>query len=375
MKPRLLFIATEDWFFWSHFRPMARAAREAGFDVAVACRIRDHRDRLESEGLRVIDIEAERRSLNPLAVVGAIAKLRRAIAAENPDIVHLIALRAILTGGLAARLAGVQRRVVALTGLGFIGAGKGLAARCARLGLRLAIRGLVDGRATRFLFENRSDPVMLGLDPANAQKVTIVGGAGIDPDALPQLALPPTPPLKVALVARMLWSKGVDVAVEAVQRARQQGADVTLSLYGAPDPSNPKAIPEATLMRWSQEPGIRWLGPTRDIAGVWAAHHLAILPSRGGEGLPRTILEAAACGRGIVTTDVPGCADFVRDGIEGRVVANGDVAALAASLEDLAARPDDVRTMGAAARLRMLDGHTEHAVGQAVVALYRKMLV
>lgn len=372
--PRLLFVVTEDWFFCSHFLPMARAARAAGFDVSVACRVRAHRDRLEAEGLRVIPIEAERRSLNPLSVLGAVARLRTAIAAERPDIVHLIALRAILTGGVAARLAGVSRRVVALTGLGFIGAGQGPAARAARVALRLAIRGLVDGRQTRFLFENRSDPRQLGLDPDDTGKVTVVGGAGVDPEALQPVPLAEQPPLKVALVARMLWSKGIDVAVEAVQRARAAGADVELSLYGRPDPSNPKAVPQETLARWSQEPGIRWHGPTQDIAGVWAAHHLAILPSRGGEGLPRTILEAAACGRGILTTDVPGCADFVRDGVEGCVVPNADAAGLGRALADLAARPDTVRAMGAAARARVLDGHTEAAVGQAVVGLYHSLL-
>jgi glycosyltransferase involved in cell wall biosynthesis len=373
-KPRLLFVVTEDWFFVSHFLPMARAALAGGFDVAVACRVRSHRAVLEGEGLRVIEVEAERRSLNPLKVIGAILKLRTVMRPEKPDIVHLIALKAILTGGIAAKLAGVSRRVVALTGLGFFGAGRGLVAASARLGLRAAIRLLIDGRGTRFLFENRSDPVTLGLDPDNRAKVTIVGGAGVDPAALSPRALPPQPPLKLALVSRMLWSKGVDIAVEAVRAARKDGADVTLSLYGAPDPSNPRAIPEATLKEWSREPGISWLGPTSDVGAVWGAHHLCVLPSRGGEGLPRAILEAAACGRAILTTDVPGCRDFVRDGVEGMVAPSEDSNALARAIVALAGSADTVAAMGMMARARLLDGHTEEAVGEAVVALYRDML-
>ena len=121
----------------------------------------------------------------------------------------------------------------------------------------------------------------------------------------------------------MLWSKGIDVAVEAVRLARAKGAAIELSLYGAPDPSNPKAIPEKTLKAWSAEPGIAWHGATRDIAGVWREHHVACLPSRGGEGLPRTLLEAAACGRAIVTTDVPGCRTLVRHDVEGLLVPPG----------------------------------------------------
>ncbi len=164
-RPRLLFVVTEDWFFASHFQPMARAAVAAGFDVAVACRVRAHRQALEGIGCRVLPVEADRKSLNPLAVVGAVAGLRRLIAAEKPDIVHLIALRSIVVGGLAARLAGVGRRVVALTGMGLLGASRTFGAQAARGFVRAYVRTVVDGPQARFLFENRSDPALLGLDP------------------------------------------------------------------------------------------------------------------------------------------------------------------------------------------------------------------
>ena len=162
--------------------------------------------------------------------------------------------------------------------------------------------------------------------------------------------------------------------MEAVRRARAEGAAVELSLYGAPDPSNPKAIPEETLRAWSREDGVAWHGPTRDPAAIWREHHVCCLPSRGGEGLPRTLLEGAACGRALVTTDVPGCRALVRDGIEGRVVAPDDVDALARALATLAADPGLVARMGAAARARILDGFTERDVMEAVKRLYAGML-
>lgn len=371
--PRLVFVVTEDWFFVSHFLPMLRAARRAGFAVIVVTRVRAHREAIEAEGAEVVPFEAARGSLDPRAAlrqVGALAGILRQL---SPDIVHCIALRSILTGGLAARRAGIRRRVYALTGLGFLGARQDGAARAARFALRGVLVGLLGGRDAHYLFENEDDPRRLGLDPADAGRVTIVGGAGIDPDALSCSPLPAMPPLKVALVARMLWSKGVDVAVDAVRRARAGGADVTLSLYGAPDPDNPKAIPEETLRSWSVD-GIRWHGPTRDVAGVWREHHAAILPSRGGEGLPRTLLEAAACGRAILTTDVPGCNRLVRDGVEGAVVARDDAAALAAHLRAWAQDPGRVAHMGDAARTRVLDGFTEQAVGRTVADLYLRLM-
>ncbi|MCA0422051.1 MAG: glycosyltransferase family 4 protein [Proteobacteria bacterium] len=373
--PRLVFVVVEDWFFASHFLGFARAAVAAGFAVTVVTRVRDHRAAIEATGARVIPLEANRKSLNPLAMAAQVLRLGAILKAERPDILHLIGLKPIAVGAPAARLAGVHRRVAALTGLGFVGAGQDGKARLARCIVRRLVRPLADGHATRFLFENRTDPVTLGFDPGDTAKVTIIGGAGVDPDALRPAPLPPTPPLRVAMIARMLWSKGVDLAVEAVTRARTRGLDVTLSLYGAPDPGNPKAVERATLEAWSERPGIRWHGPTRDIASVWAAHHVAIQPSRGGEGLPRTLLESAACGRAMLTTDVPGCRDLVRNGIEGFIVPPDDTDALADALERLARNPDLVAALGAAARSRLIEGgFTETAVTDAVIALYRAML-
>lgn len=373
-RPKLLFVATEDWFFASHFLPMARAARELDFDVAVIARERQHRRIIEAADARLIPLEAERRSLSPKALYRQIVALKRLIEAERPDILHCIALKPIALAGLAGKLAGVERRVYALTGLGFLGARQGAAAAAARFGATFWTRQVIDGPQVRYLFENPDDPVMLGLDPQDAAKVALVGGAGVDPLVLMPEPMPPAPPLKVALVARMLWSKGVDLAVEAVGLARAQGARVELTIHGAPDPSNPKAIPEETLRAWAARPGVKWAGPTRDIEGVWRVHHLCCLPSRGGEGLPRTILEAAACGRAILTTDVPGCRSFVREGQDGMIVPPDDAAALAKALIVLAGAPGLVERMGTNARARLLDGHTERDVMDAVKALYRSLL-
>jgi glycosyltransferase involved in cell wall biosynthesis len=370
--PSLLFLVTEDWFFASHFLPMARQARAMGLDVVVVTRVRDHREVIEATGARVMPLEAERKSLNPLAVVRQLAALARILKKEKPAILHCIALRPILVGGIAARLAGVRNRVYALTGFGFFGARRDLVGRTARAMLRGVLRGPLDGPGTRFLFENEDDAAALGLDPKGAE-VLVVGGAGVDPDAYPAAPLPTMPPLKIAVVARMLWSKGVDLAVEAVRRARADGVDVTLSLYGAPDASNPKAIPEERLRAWAAHQGIIWHGRTGNVAAVWRDHHVCCLPSRGGEGLPRSLLEGAVSGRAVLTTNVPGCRSLVRDGVEGMVVPP-DVGALAEAIRRLAADPALVARFGAAARARVLEGFTERHVMEAVGRLYAGLL-
>ena len=372
-RQKIVFVVTEDWFFASHFLPMARAARDMCLDVGVVTRVRDSAAAIEATGARVIALEAERRSLSPFAAASAVIRIAAILRKERPAIVHCIALKPILVGGAAARLAGIGARVYALTGLGFIGAKRDLVGRTARAGIKAVIRGPLETPETRYLFENEDDPALLGLDPASP-RVTVIGGAGVDPALFPHLPLPPGKTLRIALVSRMLWSKGVDLAVEATRRARDMGADVSLSLYGEPDPSNPKAIPASQLIEWSEQDGVEWHGATREVGAVWRDHHVACLPSRGGEGLPRTLLEAAACGRAIVTTDVAGCRDFVREGKDGRVVAAGDAGALAAAFVDLAGRRDDVAAMGRSARRRLISAHTEEHVKTAVQRLYAELL-
>jgi glycosyltransferase involved in cell wall biosynthesis len=369
----LIFIVTEDWFFASHFLPMLRAAREAGFAPAVICRVDKHRAAIEAEGGRVIPLDADRGRREIGAALSTIRSLRRILREERPDIVHLIALWPIALGGVAAMLAGVRRRVYAVTGLGFLGASEAPKARAARLAVRLMLRGPHDGKRVRFLLENPDDARLLGFDPAKARRVTIVGGAGVDPQIYAPSPMPPAPPLKIAVIARMLWSKGVDVAVEAARHARSQGAAIELSLYGIPDETNPKTIPREQLEAWSRELGITWRGRTSDVPAVWREHHVCCLPSRGGEGLPRTLLEGASCGRAVLTSDVPGCRALVRDGIEGLLVPPGDAEALSAGMVALARDPARIAHMGEAARERVLSGFTERHVIDAVAGLYREL--
>jgi glycosyltransferase involved in cell wall biosynthesis len=369
---KILYLVTEDWFFVSHFLPMARAARELGLEVVVVARTGERASRLAAEGLRVIPLNVERRSLGPLNAIRNVVEARRIIRAERPGIVHCIALRPVVLGGLAARLAGVTNLVLAPTGLGQLWVEQGAVARAGRAVIRFAVARL-RGARTRFLFENRDDPREFGLDPDVAE-VTIVGGAGVDPAEFPMRPEPPAPPVKVAVVSRMIAAKGIADAVEAVRRARALGATVELHLFGDPDLSNRDAISEATLRQWSSEPGITWHGRTNDVARVWQEHHVALLLSYYREGLPRTLLEAAAAGRPIVTTDAVGCRELVRDGKEGILVPLHDIERAARALKELAADPALRARLGAAANARVQERFTEDAVRKAVGGLYRSML-
>jgi glycosyltransferase involved in cell wall biosynthesis len=371
--PKILYLITEDWFLVSHFLPMARAARQSGFEVLVATRVKDHAVTIAAEGIRLIPMDVDRRSLSLIEVIGDIARTRRIVRAERPDIVHCIALRPVVLGGLAARMAGAQRLVLAPTGLGHLWIADGGVVRLARNAVRRIVGSRLRGPLTHYLFENREDPAEFGLDPDGAN-VTIVGGAGVAPGEFSASLEPAAPPVRVAVVARMIAPKGIAEAVEAARRARAFGAAVELDIYGPLDSTDRRAIPEATLRRWSAEPGIRWHGETKDVAKVWREHHVAMFLSYYREGVPRTLIEAAASGRPIITTDMPGCRDIVRDGQEGLLVPPRDIEAAARALVRLAGDAALRARMGAAAHARFCERYTEAAVQRAVVGVYQSLL-
>jgi glycosyltransferase involved in cell wall biosynthesis len=367
--PKLLYLVTEDWFFVSHFLPMARTAKAAGFEVVVATRVRDHAGRIAAEGCRVVALENERRSFGPFEALRSFWHMMRIVREERPDIVHCIALRMVVLGGVAARLAGVKRLVLAPTGLGHVWSNDGPIECVARVLARLIVGGWLKGADTRYLFENTDDPREFGLD-ASRPPVTIVPGAGVDPAEFSPSSEPAAPPVRVAVVARMIAPKGIGEAVAAVRRARELGAPVVLHLYGAPDPSNRRSCTQEELRRWSTEAGICWHGRSRDIASVWRENHIAMLLTWYREGVPRSLIEAAACGRPIDTTDAPGCRDLVRDRREGMLVPLRESEAAAQALVELC-RDGDLRTrLGKAARARFLERFTEAEVRRAVAAVY-----
>jgi glycosyltransferase involved in cell wall biosynthesis len=201
----------------------------------------------------------------------------------------------------------------------------------------------------------------------------VVGGTGIDPEAFRPSPEPPCPPLKAAIVSRMLWTKGIDAAVEAVTLARATGLDVTLTLIGSRDPSNPACIPDDVLEEWGRRPGIEWQGRVPDVADVWRSHHVAVLPSHG-EGMPRMLIEAAACGRPMIATDVSGCRTLVEPGLSGYLVRIGDAEGIARALRDLAGDACLRAAMGAVGRATILSGYTEAQVSADVIAVYRSLL-
>ncbi|HXQ51203.1 MAG TPA: glycosyltransferase family 4 protein [Stellaceae bacterium] len=371
---KLIFLVTEDWYFWSHRLPMARAARDAGFAVAVATRVAAHGERIRAEGFALHPLGWRRRSIGPLASLAAIGEIASLYRRERPLLVHHVALKAALLGGIAARIARVPGVVSMIAGAGYLASAPGPGARLIALLARLAWPMLLLRPGARVIVQNEEDRAALAaLRPAQAQRITVIAGSGVDLARFAPAPEPP-PPVVIAYGGRMIAIKGVATLVAAHQRLRQRGSEARLVLAGASDPENPSAIDGATLERWRALPGVTWLGAVEDIRAVWRAAHVAALASLGGEGVPLSLIEAAAMGRAIVATNVPGTRAIARDGVNALLVPPGDEAALADAMARLAREDDLRRRFGEASRRIVAEGFSDVAVGAATVAVYRALV-
>jgi len=378
-RPRLMFLVTEDWYFWSHRLPMAQAAAAAGYEVHVATRVDRHGGLIEAAGFAVHPLAWRRSRNDPASVVRQVREVAALFRRTRPDIVHNVSLKPVLVGGLAARLTGVPAMVHGINGLGAAFTATGWRARARRFVITRLLRGVFGGgvgrgpRTVAVVQNDHDRQVLQDRRIVSADRIRVIRGSGVDPDQF-QVLPEPVGPVTVAYVGRMLRNKGVDVVVEAVQEVRRRGVDLRLLLAGKPDPDNPTSFDEETVRRWAGLPGVEWLGHVADVRRVWARAHIAVLMSVGGEGVPKSLLEAAACGRPVVASRVPGCADIARDGESGTTVPVGDVRALADALVRLAGDAALRVRYGHAGRRLVAAGFSAEEVGRQVVASYRGLL-
>ena len=374
-RRKLIFLVTEDWYFWSHRLPMAEAAREAGFEVAVATRVAAHGERIRKAGFALHPLNWRRDDLGVVGNLAAVVEIYRLYRRERPIIVHHVALKPALLGGIAAWIARVPGIVSMIAGAGYAGIERRWHARVIAALMRAMWPPLLLRRHCRVIVQNEEDRRNLtGLRPRAADRIIAIRGSGVDLDFFRPLPEPSAPPVTAAYVGRMIALKGIAVLVEAQQALQREGLDLRLVLAGAPDPGNPTSLDEATLRAWSKLPGVEWRGKLEDVRPIWAAAQIAVMPSLGGEGLPKTLLEAASVGRAIVATDVPGTRDIARRDVNALLVSPGDAMALAAALKELALDATRRRRFAEAGRRLVETEFSDRIVRAATAALYRDLM-
>jgi len=372
-KKKLLFIVNVDWFFISHRLPIALKAIEEGYEVHLLCTITDKAEYLKGLGLIVHPFLFSRSGRDIFNELACVFGLYKQIKSIKPDLLHLVTIKPVLYGGIAARMAKVPGVVSAVSGLGFLFVKRaGLQAKLLRNTALFLYRLAMGHPNQRVIFQNQTDMnTLVVTNCVQKDKVRIIRGSGVDLQDYHVLPEPDGTPI-VVMASRLLKDKGVYEFVEAARLVKSKGVKVLFQLIGEPDSGNPASVTTDTVRSWQDEGVVECLGFRSDIAHLFAQAHIVVLPSYR-EGLPKVLMEAAACGRAVITTDMPGCRDAVEPDVSGLLVPARNAKALAQAIERLI--KDDIlrKQMGRAGRDLAEREFSVDKVVAAHIAIYREL--
>lgn len=371
----LVFVVNNPDFLVSHRLVLVRGALQEGSRVSVIAPPGEGHARLRAEGCETYEWRLSRTGQRPHDEALALAQLVSLYAKLKPDLVHHVTVKAMLYGSIAARVTGVRAVVNAVSGLGYVFLSKGLVASARRRAVQAGYRFALTAPNSAVVLQNDDDERALReLGVLDGARVVKIRGSGVALDDFPVTPEPQEQPPLVVFPARLLIDKGAREFAEAARLVAARGVKARFSLVGGYDEGNPASVPREEVDAWVREGVVEAWGHRADMPAVFQRANLVCLPSYR-EGMPKALLEAAASGRAIVTTDVPGCRDAVANGAIGRLVKVRDARALADALAELLTRPDERRRLGAAARVYALENFSDVGVLAEHLKLYRSLVL
>ncbi len=367
---KLIFVSNTAEFVVSHRIDLIKAAIASGFDVGIAVPAGPGAVKLREEGFAVHEISLSRSGLNPVAEIKSLVMLTRYFKAEKPDVVHLLTIKPVIYGSIAATLSSTPRVICAVTGLGHIFSNQAFATRVLRAFVKALYRFAFRHQNLVAIFQNSEDMELFHKERIiGVERTVLIRGSGVDPVQYRLLPLPSSEPTLV-LASRMLWSKGIDTFVAAAKLLRERGINARFVLVGGVDRGNPDGVPEEQLREWADNGVVEWWGFRSDMIGVFEEATIVCLPTYYREGVPKVLIEAASCGRPIVTTSSPGCSDIVRHGETGLTIPMKDVGKLAEACEILICNRELCQAYGRAGRERVIELFSLERVISETLALY-----
>ena len=373
---KIVLFANTDWYLYNFRLSLALALRDAGHELLLISPPGPYGDKLIALGLRWEPIPMRRRSLNPIRELLFFWHLWRLLRRERPSLVHGFTIKCAVYGSLASRLAGVPARVSAVAGMGYVFTSEDRKARLLRPLVRALIRLALDGHNSRLILQNKDDVALAKaarlVEPA---RIRLIHGSGVNCTRFsPRLtSRAPNEAMRVLFAARLLWDKGIAEYIEAARLLRKENRNIKFILAGEPDPGNPAAVPDATVLGWQAAGIVEWLGHVDDMPDLLANIDLVVLPSYR-EGLPRSLVEAAACALPVIAADVPGCREVITDRIDGLLVPVRDSMALADAIRQLDDDSELARRLGSAARESAMKNFNEQIVIEQTVSVYDELL-
>jgi glycosyltransferase involved in cell wall biosynthesis len=367
---KVLLFANTSWYLYNFRLPLACALRDMGSEVVLLSPGEEpYHHLLQEEGFTSLTIPMRRERINPLSEIQTLWQILRVYRHERPEIVHHFTVKPVLYGSFAAHLMHIRRIINAVPGLGYLFSNTSFKANLLRYFATQVYKVIL--RNTQVIFQNPDDAAhFIQNKLVEPQQSTLIRGSGVDINRFVPTEETRDVPL-IVLPSRMLWDKGIQEFVDAAKNLKAKGIQARFVLAGSPDIGNPRSIPLDTLEKWNQEGSVEWWGWCEDMLSVYRAAHIVCLPSYR-EGTPKTLIEAAACGRAIVAADVPGCREVVQNGYNGLLVPVKESNALAAALHRLIQNPEERFRMGKNGRQLAVDEFSTQRVVAETLNVYNK---
>lgn len=374
---KFVFYANTDWYLYNFRLSTARQLQADGHEVVMLSPPGEYGARFANHGFRWLTLDMDRASLNPLREAKTLRQLTRLLRSERPDVLHNFTVKCAVYGAMAARAARVPAVVNAVAGMGYVFTSNQAQARLLRPVVKMLMRGTLGGGHSRLILQNPDDAdVFTRARLVPQQKIRVIRSSGVDLSRFmpPERDAKPEP-LRVLLAARLLWEKGIGEYVEAARLLRGQGRNIQCLLAGMPDHGNPRSATRAQVEQWHRDGLVQWLGHVEDMPALMRSVDVMVLPSYYREGVPKSLIEGAACGLAIVTTNLAGCREVVsEDGVDGLHVQPRNPIDLA----DCLARLDDdralLRRLGDRARAKAMEHFDERMVIRRTIEVYDELL-
>lgn len=371
MKKRLLFIVNVDWFFLSHRLPIALAAQAAGYEVHLACQFSEKGTSVKQYGFVLHELRLERSGTSFLKELKTVFAIRSLVKRIQPDLIHSVTIKPVLYTGLATRYSGIPL-VASISGLGFVFISEGFKANVVRKLVSFFYKLALRRDSSKVIFQNPADKeLFISESIITPEQAIMIKGSGVDLTKYKVVKQPDGEPV-VMLLARLLVDKGVIEFVDAARLLKSQNIACRMVLVGDID-ENPKSVSITQLKNWVDDGLIEYWGFSDNVSETYAKSNIVVLPSYR-EGLPKSLIEAAACGRAVITTDVPGCRDAIIPDVTGLLVPVKDSAALAKAITKLCVDIELCNRFGAAGRLLAQTEFDIDSVVKKHLALYQNLL-
>lgn len=373
-QERILFVVTEDWYFFSHRMHLAVSAIKNGYKIGVLSKFSVHKNEMENAGIDTFEWNINRSSKNIFKEIKSIISIKNCIESFKPNIIHSVALKPVIYTSIICSLIKFNNRVFALAGLGSIFTSRKIKLKITLVFLRFILRVLLKGEKTILILQNPEDRFsLLQQNIVTEDCIRIIRGAGVDINEYKPFPIPKGVPI-IGLPSRMLWSKGIKDFVFCAKLINKDKINARFVLIGNPDVENPDAVPLKNLKEWDNTGVVEWWGFKKNMAEVYNKSTIICLPTTYGEGLPKTLLEAASCGRPIITYDVPGCREIVKNGHNGYLLKPGDLNQLVNKIKSLIVDRNLCYKMGLNGREIVKNNFTEEKIAKQTFSVWKEIL-